>query len=76
MCMCAYSVTSVMFDCDTMDYCPQVPLSVGFSRQEYWSGVPFPSPGNLPNPWIKPVSPVLQVDSLPLSNLGSPICRR
>ena len=43
-----------------------------FSRQEYWSGLPFPIPGDLPNPGIKTVSPVLQVDSLPLSHLGSP----
>ena len=42
----------------------QVPLSMGFSRQEYWSGLPFPSPGNLFNPGIEPVSPELQVDSL------------
>ena len=35
----------------------QVPLSMGFSRQEYWSGLPFPSPGDLPNPRIKPASP-------------------
>ena len=35
----------------------QAPLSMGFSRQEYWSGLPFPSPGDLPNPGIKPVSP-------------------
>ena len=37
----------------------QAPLSMGFSRQEYWRGVPFPSPGDLPNPRIKPESPVL-----------------
>ena len=37
----------------------QAPLSTGFSRQEYWNGLPFPSPGNLPDPGIKPVSPVL-----------------
>ena len=37
----------------------QVPLSMGFSRQEYWSGSPFPSPGDLPDPGIKPASPVL-----------------
>ena len=37
----------------------QAPLSVGFSRQEYWSGLPFPSPGDLPNPGIKPMSPAL-----------------
>ena len=35
----------------------QAPLSMGFSRQEYWSGLPFPSPGDLPNPGIKPASP-------------------
>ena len=39
------------------------PLSMGFLRQEYWSGLPFPSPGDLPDPGIKPVSPALQVDS-------------
>ena len=37
----------------------QAPLSMGFSRQEYWSGLPFPSPGDLPNPGIKPGSPTL-----------------
>ena len=37
----------------------QDPLSLGFSRQEYWSGLPFPSPGDLPGPGIKPVSPTL-----------------
>jgi len=37
---------------------------LGFSRQEYWSGLPFPSPGDLPDPGIKPGSPVLQADSL------------
>ena len=40
------------------------PLSMGFSRQEYWSGLPFPSPGDLPNPGIKPGSPALQADAL------------
>ena len=42
----------------------QAPQSKEFSRQEYWSGLPFPSPGDLPNPGIEPGSPVLQVDSL------------
>ena len=37
----------------------QAPLSMGFSRQEYWSGLPFPSPGDLPDPGIKSLSPVL-----------------
>ena len=43
----------------------QAPLSMGFSRQEYWSGLPFPSPGDLPNPEIKPRFPALQADDLP-----------
>ena len=43
----------------------QAPLSMGFSRQAYWSGWLFPPPGHLPEPGIKPVSPALQVDSLP-----------
>ena len=43
----------------------QTPLSMGFSSQEYWSGLPFPSPGNLPDPGIKPWSPALQADCLP-----------
>ena len=51
----------------------QAPLSMGFPRQEYWSGLPFPSPGDLPNPGIKLLSPALWVDSLPLSHLGIPI---
>ena len=42
----------------------QAPLSMGFSRQEYSSGLPFPSPGDLPDPGIKPRSPALQVDDL------------
>ena len=50
----------------------QAPLSMGFSRQEYWSWLPCPPPEDLPNPGIEPMSPALQVDSLPLSHLGSP----
>ena len=49
----------------------QAPLSMGFPRQEYWSGLSFPSPGDLPYPGIEPVSPEWQVDSLPLSHLRS-----
>ena len=41
----------------------QAPLSMGFSRQEYWSGLPFPFPGDLPNPGIEPRSPALQADT-------------
>ena len=43
----------------------EAPLSMGFSKKEYWSGVPFPSPGDLANLGIEPVSPTLQTDSLP-----------
>ena len=43
----------------------QVSASMGFSRQEYWSVLPFPSPGDLPDPGIEPGSPALQVDVLP-----------
>ena len=50
----------------------QAPLSMEFSRQEYWSGLPFPSPEDLPDPGIKPWSPALQADSLPLTHLGKP----
>ena len=50
----------------------QAPLSVGFSRQEYWSGLPRTPPGDLPHPGIKPQSPALQVDPLLLSHWGSP----
>ena len=41
---------------DPMDHSHQAPLSVGFSRQEYWSGLPFPPPGDLPDPGFKPAS--------------------
>ena len=44
---------------------PMAPLSVGFSRQEYWSELPFSSPGDLPNPGIEPWSPALLADALP-----------
>ena len=53
----------------------QAPLSMEFSRQECWSGLPFPSPGNLPDPGIKPGSPALQADTLPSEPPGKP-CRR
>ena len=49
------------------------PLSTGFSRQEYWSGLPVPSPGDFPDPGIKPASPALQADSLRLSHQESPV---
>ena len=50
----------------------QAPLSLGFSRQEYWSGLPFPSPGDLPDPGIQLGSPALQAVSLPTEPPGKP----
>ena len=52
----------------------QAPLCMEFSRQEYWSGLPFPSPGDLPYPGIKPRSPALQWTLYRLSHQGSPNC--
>ena len=51
----------------------QVPPSMGFPRQEYWGGSPFPSPGDLADPGIEPRSPALQADSLPSEPPGKPI---
>ena len=48
----------------------QTPLPMGFSRQEHWSGWPFPSPGDLPDPGIEPGAPVLQADALPSAPPG------
>ena len=55
--------------CDPWTVARQAPLSMGFSRQEYWSALPFPSPGDLPDPGIKTRSPALQADSLPTKHL-------
>ena len=55
--------------CDHIDSTQQAPLFLGFSRQEYWSGLPFPSPGDLPNPGIEPRSPALHADSLPTKSI-------
>ena len=52
----------------------QTPLSMGFSWQEHWSGLPFHSPGNLPSLGTKPVSPALAGEYLPVNHLGSHIC--
>ena len=68
----SYEKVKVLFSCVQLFVTPwtialQDPLSMEFSRQEYWSGLPFPSPGDLPNPGIKlksPVSPALQADFL------------
>ena len=77
MCVCVHSV---MFDSVTLwTVTRQTPLTMGFSRQEYWSELLFPPPGDLCGPWIKPkspLSPALQVDSLLLSQQGSPMVYR
>ena len=75
-CVCAQSLQSCLTFCDPPQtaIC-QAPLSMGFSRQEYGSGLPCPPPWDLPDPRIKltsPMSPALQVDSLALSHRGSP----
>ena len=65
-----FTVCSVMSD-SLQPLCAvahQASLTRRFSRQEYWSGLPFPSPGDLPNPGIEPLSPALQAGSLPLSH--------
>ena len=60
--------------CNPMDcVAHQAPLSTGFSRQEYWSGLPFPSPGDLPDPGIEPRSPALQADALTSEPPGKPL---
>ena len=53
----------------------QAPLSMGFPRQEYWNGLPFPSPGDLPDPGIEPRSPALKANALTLEPPGKPWCR-
>ena len=72
--------SSVVQSCPTLatpwTVARQAPLSMGFSRQEYWSGLPFPSPGDLPDPGIKPRSPALQADSLLTELRGKPVWHR
>ena len=71
--VCALSCFShVQFFVTPWTVARQVPLSMGFSKQKYWSGLPVPSPGDLPDTGIEPVSPIWQAGSLPLSHLGSP----
>ena len=58
--------------CDPWTVAYQVPSSMGFSRQECWSGLPFPSPRDLPDPGIEPRSPAFQADALPSEPPGKP----
>ena len=70
MCLLSQLVMSDCFVTPWTIAC-QAPLSVEFSRWEYWSKLPFPSPGDLPDPGMVPMSLALQVDSLPLCHWGS-----
>ena len=73
-CMCVCVSHSVMSDSATSwTVAHQAPLSMGFSRQEYWSRLPCPSLGDPPNPGIESMSPALRVDSLPSEPQGKPI---
>ena len=69
---CCLVTKSCQLFCDSMDHSLQAHLSMGFPRQEYWSGLPFPSPGDLSDPGIEPTSLASQVNSLPLNQWGSP----
>ena len=74
--MCTQSLSYVQLFETTQAVAHQASLSMGFSRQKYWSGLLFPTAGDLPKSEIKPiflVSPALAVDSLPLCHLGRPL---
>ena len=66
------SLSRVRFFVTPWTVAHQAPPSMGFSRQEYWSGLPFPSPGDLPDPGIKPRSPALQAKALTSEPPGKP----
>ena len=67
----AQSLSCVLFLATPWTVTRQAPLSIGFSMQEYWSELPFPSPGELPHPVIETVSSALQADDFPLNYWGS-----
>ena len=69
---CAQSPSRVQLFVTPWTVACQAPLFIDFSRQEYWSGLPFSSPGDLPNTRIRPGSPPFQADSLPSEPLGKP----
>ena len=66
-----YSLSCVQLFATPWTATHQAPLSMGFFRQEYWSGFPFPPPGDLPHLGIEPTSPALQADSLPYEPFGT-----
>ena len=73
-CVCAKFLQSCLTLCNLRTIARQALLSMGFPRQEYWSGLPFPSTGDLPNPRIKPRPPALKADSLPTELQGRSSC--
>ena len=80
ICNTCYILPVLLFSCSVMSNCftipltvaHQSPLSMGFHRQEYWSGLPFPSPGNLPNPRSKPLAPALADGFFSIEPSGKP----
>ena len=72
VCVCVKSLSRLRFFATPWTVACQDPLSMGFSRQEYWSGLPLPSPGDLPNPGIEPGSPALQANALSSEPPGKP----
>ena len=68
-----YSLSHIQLFVTPWTVAHQAPLSVGFPRQEYWSGLLFPSLGDLPNPGIEPATPAWQAGSLILSHQGNPL---
>ena len=74
VCVCVrYSLSCVQLFATPRTVACQAPLSMGLSRQDYWSGLPFPFPEDLPDPGIEPGSCALQVDSLPSQLSGKPL---
>ena len=72
MCVCVQSLSHVQLFATLWKTACHAPLSMGFFWQEYWSGLPFLSPGDLPDPGIEPRSPALQADSSPSESPGKP----
>ena len=73
LCACLLSNFATLWTATLWTLAHQAPLSIGFSRQESWSGLPCPPPGDLPHPRTEPASSALQVDSLPQNHWGSPL---
>ena len=73
ICRCLVTKSCLTF-CNTVDCSPPGSSVHGCPRQEYWNGLPFPSPRNLPDPGIEPQCPTLQVDPFTAEPVGKPMC--